>query len=322
VSVLGATSRLTLAALAALGVALACPACADGTTSTCRIGADCASGACRSDGTCIDTTNPADGGAGDGAVPTGDTGVPKTDGSTSDAPITGCAGNKDGSISREETPLAAGLRATYRVATGVPINTAGTTNPDGTRHWDYSGALTGDHTLVIETVAPTGQWFASDFSGATYTVRLSDSKDLLGVFEITPSALLLRGVVSPADGATTRTKVTYSPVASTLTFPMQKGSTWSTSSTVSGQASGFYTTYTEATTYSVDAAGDLVTPLGTYSVLRIKAVLTRTIGALVTTVRTFAFVAECAGTVARVISNDNESQEEFTTASEVQRTAP
>ncbi|MDB4998706.1 MAG: hypothetical protein JWM74_6138, partial [Myxococcaceae bacterium] len=202
------------------------------------------------------------------------------------------------------------------------INTAGTTNPDGTRHWDFSGALTGDHTLVIETVALTGQWFAPDFSGATYTVRLSDSKDLLGVFELTPSALLLRGVVSPADGATTRTKVTYSPTASTLTFPMQKGSTWSTSSTVSGQASGFFTTYTEATTYNVDAAGDLVTPLGTYSVLRIKAVLTRTVGGFATTVRTYAFVAECAGTVARVISNDNESQEEFTTASEVQRTAP
>jgi hypothetical protein len=323
VNVLHASSRLAALAALALGAALTAAACADGTTSTCRIGADCASGACRSDGTCIDANaNPDSGLVGDASADAADSGTSSSDGSTSDAPVIGCAGNKDGTITREETPLAAGLRATYRVATGVPINTAGTTNPDGTRHWDFSGALTGDHTLVIETVALTGQWFAPDFSGATYTVRLSDSKDLLGVFELTPSALLLRGVVSPADGATTRTKVTYSPTASTLTFPMQKGSTWSTNSTVSGQASGFFTTYTEATTYNVDAAGDLVTPLGTYSVLRIKAVLTRTVGGFATTVRTYAFVAECAGTVARVISNDNESQEEFTTASEVQRTAP
>jgi hypothetical protein len=322
VNVHASPRQTALAALAALTAVVASAACADGTTSTCRIGADCASGACRSDGTCIDVSG-SDGGRGrDGEPSTGDTGSSTTESSTSDAPVTGCAANKDGAITREETPLAAGLRATYRVATSVPINTAGTTNADGTRHWDFSGALTGDHTLVIETVAPTGQWFASDFSGATYTVRLSDSKDLLGVFELTPSALLLRGVVSPADGATTRTKLTYAPVASTLTFPMQKGSTWSTSSTVTGQASGLFVNYTEATTYDVDAAGDLVTPLGTYSVLRIKAVLTRTVGGFPTTVRTFAFVSECAGTVARVISNDNESQEEFTTASEVQRTAP
>jgi hypothetical protein len=315
-------ARLALGTLGA-GVVLACAACAAGTTSTCRIGADCASGACRSDGTCTDTP-PGDGGVGDGAPIPDDTGTPTGDGSASDAPVTGCAGNKDGAITREETPLAAGLRATYRVATGVPINTAGTTNPDGTRHWDFSGVLTGDHTLVIETVAPTGQWFAADFAGATYTVRLSDKADLLGVFELTPSALLLRGVVSPADGAGTRTKLKYAPVASTLTFPMQKGSTWTTSSVVSGEAKGIYPSYTEATTYDVDASGDLVTPLGTYSVLRIKATLTRGVTGFPpsTTVHSFAFVAECAGTVARVVSNDNETVEEFTTASEVQRSAP
>ena len=313
--------RSPLLAAFATVAAIATTSCGSDSRAACSLGADCASGACRSDGTCAPPSGGNDGGdLGDGA-PSGDGGSVGNDASTADAPVTGCQPNKDGVITREETPLAAGLRATYRVATDVPVSTAGTTNPDGTHHWDLSGALAGDHTLVIETVAPAGRWFAADFAGASYTVRLSDAADLLGVFELTPSALLLRGVVSPSD-TPTRTKVTYSPAASTLTFPMQKGSTWSTSSTVSGQAAGFATYYTEATTYLIDASGDLVTPLGTYSVLRIKATLTRTVGFLATTVRTFAFVGECAGTVARIISKDNESQEEFTTASEVQRTAP
>lgn len=323
-------SSTVVTAFAALLVAcgLLTPAsCGSDPVAACRVGADCASGACRSDGTCAPTaTANDDGGLSSDAKPSTDDGSTPIvdDGSTSDAKAVGCVGNKDGVITREETPLAAGLRATFRVATGVPITTAGTTKADGTRHWDFSGALSGDHTLVIETIAPTTQWFVADFAGASYTVRLSDKADLLGVFELTPNALLLRGVVSPVDGATTRTKLSYAPAASTLTFPMQKGSTWKTSSTVSGQAQGFTTSYTEGTTYLVDAAGDLVTPLGTYSVLRVKATLTRGLTGFPpsTTVHTFAFVAECAGTVARIVSNDNETQEEFTTASEVQRSAP
>jgi hypothetical protein len=50
--------------------------------------------------------------------------------------------------------------------------------------------------------------------------------------------------------------------------------------------------------------------------------LTRTVGALVTTQRTFTFVTDCFGPVAVITSQTDETQPEFTSASEVRRLAP
>lgn len=54
-----------------------------------------------------------------------------------------------------------------------------------------------------------------------------------------------------------------------------------------------------------------------------KIALVRTIGVLPSiTIRSFAFVTECYGTVATVTSNDNEANAEFTAAKELRRIAP
>ena len=60
----------------------------------------------------------------------------------------------------------------------------------------------------------------------------------------------------------------------------------------------------------------------TFEVLRVRTELERTVGLLTTTVRTFAFVSECFGTVATVTSEDDEDQVEFSRAAEVRRLAP
>ena len=60
-----------------------------------------------------------------------------------------------------------------------------------------------------------------------------------------------------------------------------------------------------------------------FDVLRVKVVLVRTIGVLPsTTIRTFAFVTECYGTVATVTSKKDDANEEFTVAAEIRRIAP
>jgi hypothetical protein len=179
----------------------------------------------------------------------------------------------------------------------------------------------GDHDALVETLAPEGQWWAPRFPGATYAARLTDDSDLLGVFEVTDTALLLRGVVSPADGAG-RTELTYDPAVEVLRFPLRSAATWTTTSTVSGVASGVPGAYTERYDSQVDASGELITPFATFPVLRVRVVLTRTVGLVVTTVRTFAFVTECFGTVASVRSRDNETSSEFTRAAEARRLAP
>ena len=87
-------------------------------------------------------------------------------------------------------------------------------------------------------------------------------------------------------------------------------------------AQGILVNYTEKYVATSDAVGDLVTPLGTFDVQRVRIDLTRTVGFTTTTLRTFAFVTECYGTVASIASGDNEKDVEFTRAVEVRRIAP
>jgi hypothetical protein len=232
-----------------------------------------------------------------------------------------CAPNNDGTITREETPLIAGAKATFLTAQKVPVNTAGQGADPQDKSWDFALSLAGDYTTLIETQVMEGKWFSSKFPGASYALRLSDTEDLLGVFEVTDNSLLLRGVVSPTDGLT-RTELTYNPPVTVLAFPMKLGSSWTTQSTVSGVASGVFSSYFENYQSKIDAGGKVKTPFGEFPALRINLLLTRTIGALITTKRTFVFSSECYGTVARVVSSDNEPNAEFSTAAEISRLSP
>ncbi|HEY3352634.1 MAG TPA: hypothetical protein VGQ83_05265 [Polyangia bacterium] len=316
--------------LLVVALTLVAAACGESTVA-CRVAADCASGRCGADGRCLppaadagadaappDGAGPADAGA-EGGAPTD--GAAPADGADG-APIV-CSPNHDGVIERAEVPLAAGLHATFRVAAGVDVNTAGTAITGG-RRWELGGALTGDHAVLLELRPLTGLWFADTaaFAGATYVARMSDTNDLLGVFKITPDALLMLGVASPASSLT-ETLLAYDPPVTVLQFPLQVGATWSTDSTVTGHAAGVYGLYYfERYASQVDTAGELVAPYGTFDVLRAATLMTRTMGLLVTTSRSFAFVSECFGTVGTIRSDDNESAAEFTHAAEVWRMAP
>lgn len=319
---------LTSAALVAI-----IAACGDTPARQCRVGADCASGLCASDGTCGLAATPPDGS--DDGGPTGD-GMSTTDGggseTSTDAALPGCSPNKDGTITRDEVPIAAGLHATYKIGTNENITTAGTMGANGKRVWDYSAALASDVSVLIETQSLAGKWFASKYPGATYASKLSETSDVLGVFETSPGALLLRGAVSPTAptaSTTNGTQFTYAPSVAILKFPLVMDAAWTTDATASGTAVGADLTLfptKEKYDSKVDAAGTLKTPLGTFDVLRVQVLLTRTVGTApfttVTTVRTFAFVTECYGTIATVTSSDNEANVEFTHAAEIRRISP
>jgi hypothetical protein len=219
-------------------------------------------------------------------------------------------------------PLQAGLHASFRVAENASgVDTAGAMQPDGTRAWDLDVTFSGDHPETIETLSLAGQWFEKDFPGATYAARLSDTSDLLGVFQLTDTELSLLGVASPTSGAQ-QTELKYAPAVTILAFPIQANKTWSDNSMVSGQAQGIPVLYTESYQSTVDAHGTLKTPFASFPVQRIAVNLTRVVGALVTTKRTFAFVSECFGTVATIVSPDDTLTAEFTTAAEVSRLSP
>jgi hypothetical protein len=320
-------------------IVLLLAACSGGVPQ-CRVGADCASGVCNSDGTC-GTSGSGGGAAGGGSASTGGgsssgggsaaqgggtamgggSGGGNVDSGTPDGGIgPSCLPNHDGTITRAEVPLQSGLHATFRVATNATLSTAPTT-ADGGNTWDLTGALSGDHSVLVETMPLAGQWFANDFAGATYATKLSDSSDLLGVFEVTDDALLLRGVVSPMSSLT-QTELTYSPPAKLLSFPLTDGATWTTTSTVSGTLNGSIWTQTEQYDSKVSKRGTALTPFSSFDVLRVQTVLTRTVGLVVTTTNNDQFVTECFGVVATMTSQADETQTDWSDNAEVRRLAP
>ncbi len=281
-------------------------ACDGGSGAACKVDEDCASGFCKVDGTCGDAE--ADGGMDDAGI---------------DAIATICTPDHDGTITLSELPFAAGRMGTFRIATDATWSTAGTAMPMNQRRWDLSGALANDQDRDLALVAPASAWWAPTFPSATYATPLSSESELRGVFVLGTDHLDLLGVVSP--DSTSKTELEYDVPPRVLAVPLEAGSTWTTTSTVSGYAQGVYSAYwyTEVYESKVDQTGTMVTPYGEFPVLRVATDLTRTSGfSTLATTRTFTWVAECFGPVATASSQSFEAANEFSDLAEVRRLAP
>ncbi|HEY1557082.1 MAG TPA: hypothetical protein VGF94_19740 [Kofleriaceae bacterium] len=291
-------------------VALHCSiaaACGSSAGTTCTTDDQCASHFCRADGTCAPATADAPSARSD-ALADGTPGA--------------CTPDATGQITLAQLPLLAGQSAKFRIATNVTWNTAGTANTDGSRSWDLSGQLSGDADQMLTLASPQGAWWAGDFATATYATALSTSSNLLGVFAVDATGVALLGVVSPAAGSM-KTELTYDPPATIVAVPVMAGSTWSSTSTVTGTAEGALVDYDEKYDSSVDQVGTMTTPYGSFPVLRVATNLTRTEGvATVLTNKTFSWMAQCFGAVATVQSQSFETGSEFSSDAEVERLAP
>jgi hypothetical protein len=302
------SSRITWFALQCSIAALI--GCGGGGGQVCTIDDQCASHFCRADGTC----GPAEG---DGGLPS-DTG--SNDGSNTGL----CTPNHDGKISANEVPLAAGKMANYRIATTATWSTAGAAGSGASRVWTTAGALSNDADQPVALAAPSGAWWAGDtgFATATYWVQLAASSNLIGVFHVDATGVTLLGIVSPT-GSYPYTEITYAPPARILAVPFGATDTWTSSSTVSGYVSGSLVNYTEKYVSIVDQTGTMTTPYGDFPVLRVGTVLTQLqSGVAYRTVRSYAWIAECFGSVATATSQDNESNTEFSDDAEVRRLIP
>lgn len=323
-------------------------ACSSNEARNCRVAADCTSGICGADGTCVnkpDSGTPGPIGSGvplddddDIDIGTPDGGRPADDGGGYKAP--GCVANNDGVITREEVPLQAGLHAIFRFASNVDIGTQGEIQANGQRKWDLTTSFSSDANVLIETKKLDGQWFENEYKDATYYTPLGKSPDVLAIFENASGSLVLKGAVSTAGDGPTKIDLKNNSTVRTLDFGeggLKVGKKWSDVTLVTGvsptpNGSGGYNpsgpiAYKDKYDNSVDAEGELLTPLGTFHVLRVRIDLTRTVpydgGEFPAfTTRTYAFVTECFGNVGSIVSNFNETQEEFTKAAEIRRIAP
>ncbi len=316
--------------LAVALVALAPLACSTGSDVIgCRVNGDCVSGVCRADLTCEPATGDAgdvdagrdagtatDAGASDGGS-TADGGT--TDGGTSAT----CAPDKDGRIEASEVPLRAGLFATFRIAENLDaVDTAGV-GFGANVTWDFARAFDGDRGVRAELEKVQGQWFAGSFPTATYAAQLLASGDLLGVFRVTESELQLLGVVSRNPGVGS-TNLSNTPPVPVLKFPLELNKTWTVTTSVSGLAAGFLTSYQETYTSKVDKGGTVRTPFASFAALRVNTQLDRLSGVFAQRSRTHLFVTECFGTIATIRSGELGASDspEFDHADELRRLSP
>ncbi|HEX4452377.1 MAG TPA: hypothetical protein VH143_15980 [Kofleriaceae bacterium] len=300
-------ARVVLHCSIALGIG-ACDS--DSSAVPCTMDDQCASHFCQADDTCAPLPTADAGMSSDGTAP-------PDGGSGGDL----CTPNLDGIIEANEIPLAAGKTANYLIATNPTWNTAGSAATNNNRDWDLSGALSGDTNTPVTLAAPSGAWWAGDFGSATYATVLSSSSTLLGVFHVDTTGVTLLGVVSPSGGAGS-TELTYSPPAKILAVPFMAGSTWTSTSNVTGTADGVVAAYTEEYDSTVDEVGTMKTPYGSFPVLRVATNLLRD---SIADSRTFAWVAECFGSVAQATSQaypDTVPTGDFSNPAEVWRITP
>jgi hypothetical protein len=220
-----------------------------------------------------------------------------------------CTPNNNGKVERQEMVFSVPSKVTVTLGTNLVVDLAGT-QVGGVTSWDLSGAATDDKDVEMKVEAlPT--WTASKFPGATYASRMTANfgfftkVDLLGVFQVTPTALQLMGAVSDKSN---HTRVTYSKPLDALRFPVVKGDSYKTSASMTG-FSDYTIPVANTESYEIDVLDS--GKLKLLSGLTLDALLVRvrqevwlTLNPLMKTKTTvFLFVSECYGTVARVIAD-------------------
>jgi hypothetical protein len=239
--------------------------------------------------------------------------TPPTDG--------GCRPNNDGVITRAEFPGVVGASALYLVnrdgVTVDGVNTAGVLT-EGVRRWDYSARRMDDQPVLDEVLSPQGRWWSGQYADASFASVIDRSSNLLGVYRLSATALELLGTVSTTAN---QTNLRFTPPVQILRFPLRVGDRWQ--QTVNGNGTVNFTPLVNVTNYStsVDAQGEVWTPAARFPVLRVNTTLDQSIPLTVfrRALRTYAFITECGGLVARVASVDNDTAENFTRASEYRR---
>ncbi len=249
---------------------------------------------------------------------TADFSTPVPDGWSPDALANSCTFNNDGVIARSEEPFLVGLGALFAVnpsGSTVAVNLTAQNMV-----WDFTAPVPSERKVFDQIVSPSGAWWSGDFPTATYAEKLDDGQAVLGVYRATTGALQLLGVVSDQSG-TSQTELTYATPIDVLQFPLSTTSSWTSESDVTGLASGIFFSAHEKYVFSVDSRGTTKTPAGAFDTLRLRLGYTQTYGLLVTTRITYLHLAECYGAVARVRSQDNETSNDFTQATEYRRLA-
>jgi hypothetical protein len=237
-----------------------------------------------------------------------------------------CLPNLDGKIDANEMQPVIGSVASFLISpagTDRSVDLDGTVDATGHQVWDWSTDLSDDQIFRAAASSLMGKWYASTYPEGQFTAPFDAAKSVDAIYKSDDTALLLLGLASseehPSDG---QTLFTYSPPVALFQFPIMKGAAWTSIGEVrNGMLKGL--PYAGKDTYDtkVDATGLITLPdLSFTQAHRVRTTVTvePAVG-MNHTQRQVSWLFECFGEVARATSKLDETNEDFTIASEVRR---
>lgn len=240
-------------------------------------------------------------------------------------PLT-CLPNLDGRLEASELKAALGVPVSLLVSPAGAhrtVDLAGGVDAQGHRVWDFASDYSDDQVAKLSASALTGKWFASAFPTGQYVVPIDLGGTVLGVYSDDGANLLLHGVASatenPPEG---KTLLPYIAPIALYRYPLEVGKSWVSAGELrNGTLRGL--PYAGRDTYevSIDQAGRLELPdLAFTQALRSKTHVTiEPVAGPTVSRRQVSWLFECFGEVARAVSLDNETRDDFTTTSELRR---
>ncbi len=237
-----------------------------------------------------------------------------------------CVPNLDGRVDATELRAAIGVPLRYLASPpGISraVNLVGETNSQNQRVWNMAADYADDRVATVEASAVTDYWFANSFPGGQWVASLDLGGSVMGVYTHDGSNILLLGYASPTENPPTgKTLVVYSQPVAVYRFPLEPGKTWvSVGNVVNATLQGLPFAGRDTYQLSVESAGQLELPDVTFTqALRVRTTTTiePAVGPVIVR-RQSGWVFECFGEVARATAANGETNDDFTTTSELRR---
>lgn len=247
------------------------------------------------------------------------------------APVTPlpCVPNLDGKIDAKELAPQIGIPANYLVNPAGKdrvVDLAGQTNAKGALSWQLGNDFADDTIAKLSAQNLDKQWFAASFSAVKnpVVVPLDVGNRTQGVYTHDDTGFYLHGIAStdpnPPEG---KTLIVYAEKVMLYRFPLAPGAAWSSTgvTTKDNFLRGLPYAGRDVYDVKVDGAGEVGLPdFVLTQALRVRTDLrVEPAAGKVTTQKQVGFLFECLGEVARATSKLDETQENFTAATELRR---
>jgi hypothetical protein len=232
-----------------------------------------------------------------------------------------CTSNNDGVIERSEEAFPIGVSVNYLFnppGTTISVDPDGEMTPDG-HLWDLRSTAGEVHQLTL--LAVSSMWFADSFPDGDYTAITDIGTNTMGIFKATDNGVYILGYASQEPN---QTLLVYDTPILSLRFPMRLGDSYVSTATISnGKIMGQTIATKDTYRVEVDQSGTVLLPFFQLDkTLRVHVTLTQaTPGGFSITHIQHIFFHECAGEIGRMVSQPNETDPSFKTASEFRRVA-